>query len=194
MCCKNICLCPGCYKSSLVNDMNLCVFSFFSLINLSSFWNHNKGRCRGMNIILSDFLFLQVERNSNFMIFFLHPRLFVVVCWGSSNASVLIVPQVFVMYYGGFYCAMACVHVCMNISLMELKGGVSLTISLKFMIFLFHSSMWKMDLKRWEGIQHVRGMEIGFQFIKKREVGKRRGRRNFFARVACLHIALSTIL
>lgn len=61
----------------------------------------------------------------------------------SSNASVLIVPQVFMMYYGGFYCVFVLLAVCMSSTLMELKGGVSWTYSMKFMIFI-SLGFWKM--------------------------------------------------
>lgn len=56
---------------------------------------------------------------------------------------------------------------------MELKGGMASKCLMKFMIFFFAAATWKMDFFRnpkagTRGIQHVRRMEIEFQFIKKK--------------------------
>lgn len=107
--------------------MNLCVF--FPLINLSSFSRHNKRRCRRMNLIFKRFFISlllsdNVVKNSIFHACFL-PRLSLSPRFVGKLASVLIVPQVFMMYYGGFYCIQQRMHLCRNfLNGVESRRGV----------------------------------------------------------------------
>lgn len=116
----------------------------------------------------------KVVKNSNFYDSFYRVVLCLRVSWGTWHASVLIVPQVFMMYYGGFYCACICIW----ISLMELNRGLSFFQEQTWWNLRFFYIMWENGFRFVSSLRTnstCRGiaMAIGFNLLKKREVERR---------------------